>query len=66
MEIKINGKIENVKNDLSIHNYLNLKGITTDLVVVELNKNIVKRETFNAIKLSEGDRLEIFEFVGGG
>jgi len=37
-----------------------------DRVAVELNRNIVPREQWAEISLSEGDRLEIVHFVGGG
>jgi sulfur carrier protein len=34
--------------------------------VVELNRNIVSRETHASTQLKEGDTLEIVHFVGGG
>ena len=37
-----------------------------DRVAVELNRNIVPREQWAETQLSEGDRLEIVHFVGGG
>ena len=35
-------------------------------VVVEHNKNIVKKESFQTTKLKENDVLEIVSLVGGG
>ena len=42
---------------------LNLK---SDRIAVELNGEIVARSTWNQANISEGDRLEIVHFVGGG
>jgi len=41
-------------------------GMKQDRVAVELNRNIVSRERWAETALSEGDRLEIVHFVGGG
>ena len=41
-------------------------GMRQDRVAVELNRNIVSRERWAETALSEGDRLEIVHFVGGG
>ena len=37
-----------------------------DRVAVELNREIVPRTQWDETQLSEGDRLEIVHFVGGG
>jgi sulfur carrier protein len=66
MEIVVNGKTEEIEEDISILEYLNEKDISTGHIVVELNKKIIKRETFQATKLSSGDRIEVLQLVGGG
>ncbi len=66
MNIKVNGKIEEIHDGLSIHDYLGEKNIAKDQVVLELNMNILKKEDLRMVKLKEGDRLEILRFVGGG
>ncbi len=35
-------------------------------VAVEVNRRIVKRETYGDAPLSDGDSVEIVHFVGGG
>lgn len=42
---------------------LDLDGRT---VVVELNRQIVRRTEFPDIRLEQGDRVELVHFVGGG
>jgi sulfur carrier protein len=41
-------------------------GMKADRVAVELNRDIVPRDRWTQTALSEGDRLEIVHFVGGG
>jgi len=41
-------------------------GIKQDRVAVELNRNIVPRVQWEQTALSQGDRIEIVHFVGGG
>ena len=37
-----------------------------DRVAVELNRDIVPRDRWGETQLSDGDRLEVVHFVGGG
>jgi len=41
-------------------------GMKGDRVAVELNREIVPRQSWSATALKDGDRLEIVHFVGGG
>jgi thiamine biosynthesis protein ThiS len=41
-------------------------GMKPDRVAVELNRNIVPRNRWSETPLSDGDRLEVVHFVGGG
>ena len=41
-------------------------GMKSDRVAIELNREIVPREQWADTRLTEGDRLEIVHFVGGG
>jgi sulfur carrier protein len=42
------------------------RGLKTSLVAVEQNGSIVPRSEFATREVSEGDKLEIVHFVGGG
>ncbi len=66
MEIKVNGKVESIAETLSIEDFLAVKNINPEQVVVEYNRNILKHEQLHEIALSDGDSLEILQFVGGG
>jgi len=41
-------------------------GLKADRVAIELNREIVPRESWDKTGLHEGDQLEIVHFVGGG
>jgi len=41
-------------------------GIRPGRVVVELNRDVVSRESHDTTFLKEGDSIEIVHFVGGG
>ncbi len=41
-------------------------GLDGRLVVVELNRQIVRRNEIEHVALEDGDRVEIVHFVGGG
>ena len=64
--IKINGEDKSIPQNSSILKLIELLKVNKDRVVIELNKNIVKKDQFDSILLSENDQLEIVTFVGGG
>ena len=41
-------------------------GMKSDRVAIELNREIVPRDRWAETRLTDGDRLEIVHFVGGG
>ena len=66
MKIQINGKKEELKQQLTLSDLLKLKNIRCDVVTVELNDNILDRKSYDAVQLKEGDRLEFVYYMGGG
>jgi len=64
--IKINGEDKFVPQNISILKLIESFKINKDRVVIELNKNILKKDLFDFTLLSENDELEIVTFVGGG
>lgn len=65
MELIVNGEQQNVPvktiADLVAH-----KGLESQSLIVELNRNIIKQEQWSSVQLKAGDRLELLNFVGGG
>ena len=66
MKIRINGEERQIADGLSVNALLESLQIRPGRVVVERNRDIVRRDSFGATILAEGDVLEIVHFVGGG
>ncbi|MDI6605257.1 MAG: sulfur carrier protein ThiS [Thermoanaerobacteraceae bacterium] len=66
MRLKLNGEEVLINKEMTLLEFLSLKGINPDTVVVEYNYDIVKREKWSQIILKENDNLEVVRFVGGG
>jgi thiamine biosynthesis protein ThiS len=66
MKVRVNGEEREIADGLNVARLLEELQIRPGRVVVELNRNIVSRETHASTQLKEGDTLEIVYFVGGG
>jgi len=66
MRITINGKPEEVEAGSTVASLLAKREVEPRMVSVELNDRILDREGFGDAKLSEGDKLELLFFMGGG
>lgn len=66
MKLTINGNDREFNSPLTLSSLFEQLGMKQDRVAVELNRQIVRRELWAETKLSDGDKLEIVHFVGGG
>jgi sulfur carrier protein len=66
MKLIINGEERTFHSAQTLAGLIEELGMKQDRVAVELNRNIVSRDRWAETVLSEGDRLEIVHFVGGG
>lgn len=66
MRIEVNGEAKDVSEDITVRGLLDTLGLGTTLVAVERNEEIVPRAEHIRCVLSEGDKIEVVEFVGGG
>ncbi|MDH3296683.1 MAG: sulfur carrier protein ThiS [Gemmatimonadota bacterium] len=66
MQIEVNGKPREVDTALSVAGLITDLELDGRLVVVELNRQIVRHTERADVILQPGDRLEIVHFVGGG
>ena len=64
--IKLNGDRYEVAGPLTVAELLARLQIDARRVAVEHNLAIVKRDAFDRTTISEGDEIEIVNFVGGG
>lgn len=66
MNIMVNGETREVKPGTSIGGLLNELGLHPRLIVVEYNREILDRTSFDTTQVRAGDSLELVHFVGGG
>ncbi len=64
-QIKVNGEIEEIKDNSTVQDILNTRKLPS-FFVVELNRNIIKKEDYNKITLKNDDVIEIAAFCAGG
>lgn len=64
--IKINGENKLIPQNTSILKLLEIFKLKQEGVVIELNKEIVKKEQLKTTYLKKDDELEIITFVQGG
>ncbi|HEY6874493.1 MAG TPA: sulfur carrier protein ThiS [Geobacteraceae bacterium] len=65
MQILVNGETATI-GEMSVLRYLETLAIDPRRVAVELNLDILPKKAYETTILSDGDRLEIVHFVGGG
>lgn len=67
VELIINGEMiqlpESVKNVSDLLTYFQLNN---KIAIVEVNLNIINKQDYETTTLSNGDKVEIVHFVGGG
>lgn len=66
IKLLINGKEKEIEKEISISDYLTKENIRSEVITVELNNNIIKREMYKDVLLKNNDQLEIVYFMGGG
>ena len=66
IDIHVNGKTRRVEAGTSVAGLLRELDLDGRTVVVELNRQIVRRTEIDSIALEKGDRIELVRFVGGG
>jgi len=66
MKLIINGAESEFTNISTLASLVDQLGMKPDRVAIERNRDIVPRDRWSETTLSDGDRLEIVHFVGGG
>lgn len=64
--ITLNGEDREVPAGLTVSGLLTHLGLHERLVVVELNREILRRGSYGEALVSAGDTIELVHFVGGG
>ncbi len=66
LALTVNGKPVELDAPMTIQEFLDLRKLHRNMVVVEHNGVILKRPQFTEVTLQSGDLLEVVHFVGGG
>jgi thiamine biosynthesis protein ThiS len=66
MILTINGQDREFESMTDLMCLLAQLGMKPDRVAVELNRELLPRDRWSTTQLTDGDKLEIVHFVGGG
>ncbi|WP_420447110.1 sulfur carrier protein ThiS [Candidatus Palauibacter sp.] len=66
IQIQVNGRERDVPAGTSVATLLQDLGLDGRTLVVELNREIIRRPEIESVRLEAGDRVELVHFVGGG
>ncbi len=66
MKITLNGKETELEKSATILELVQTLKLPPELVACELNLKIIKRSEYATTPVSEGDRVEILQMIGGG
>jgi len=66
VKITVNGETRSFDESLSLMKLIEAFSLNPNHLVVELNREVVQRDTFADTNLSDGDMVELIEFVAGG
>ena len=67
MKITVNGESVEINEQISVSDLLTIRKVKMpDMVSVELNGEVLDRQTFDGTLLKEEDKVEFLYFMGGG
>lgn len=67
MAIMVNGKTVDMNGGITISELLEKMEVKMpEMVSVELNGEIIRRDKYDEIELKDGDEVEFLYFMGGG
>ena len=66
VRVRLNGKDREVDRGHTVRTLLESLDLQPGMVVVELNRDILERDTYDEFAVTEGDTIELVHFVGGG
>ena len=66
LQVVVNGEERRIAGPATLLDLLGQLGLDPRAVVVELNREIVRRPRLAETPVAEGDTIELVHFVGGG
>ncbi len=62
----VNGENKELTEQTTLEELILQLGVRKETVVAEVNRQIIQMDKRPKIKLSDGDQVELIQFVGGG
>jgi thiamine biosynthesis protein ThiS len=62
----VNGEEREIPENLSIAGLIEYLALPVERTAIERNREVVRRADWTKVDLTDGDRIEIVHFVGGG
>jgi len=66
LRVELNGEPQELAEGTTLLSLIERLALAPERVAVELNREVVRRADWPATRLSDGDRVEVVHFVGGG
>lgn len=66
MRVRVNGEERHLPEGSTLAEALAALELPADRVAVERNREVVRRDAYGSVRLTDGDVLEIVQIVGGG
>jgi len=66
LKIVVNGENKELTEQTTLEELILQLGVRKETVVAEVNRQIIQMDKRPKIKLSDGDQVELIQFVGGG
>ena len=66
ISIILNGQPRELEEDLDLKELIEHFTLPDKRIAIELNNNVIKRAEWASVKLKEGDKLEVVQYVVGG
>lgn len=66
MLVLVNGESRDVPDSITLAEFVEQLALAPERLAIELNLQVVRRAHWPQTTLTEGDRVEIVHFVGGG
>jgi len=66
MKVRVNGEAREFRDGLTLTELVRELALERRPIAIERNLQVVPKDRYDAIRLAEGDRIEIVSLVGGG
>lgn len=66
IKISVNGNEVEIQANSTVQDFITERKVTGAMFVIEKNLKIVQKQDYSTEKISDGDKIEIVGFFGGG